>query len=63
MNDIPDATTVAFSRERIRKANVIAELFGMFETYRRGQGLEARGGQIIDATLVLVPKQGKQRRE
>ena len=28
----------------------------MFESYLRDQGLEARGGQIIDATLVPVPK-------
>ena len=27
MNDIPDATTVAFFRERLRNANVIDELF------------------------------------
>ena len=57
MNDIPDATTVAFFRERLREANVIDELFVMFESYLRDQGLEARGGQIIDATLVPVPKQ------
>lgn len=38
MNDIPDATTVAFSRERLRKANVIDELFEMFECYLREQG-------------------------
>ena len=56
MNDIPDATTVAFFRERLRKAGVIEELFEMFEGYLRDQGLEARGGQIIDATLVPVPK-------
>jgi hypothetical protein len=55
MNDIPDATTVAFIRERLRKANVIDELFEIFESYLRDQGLEARGGQIIDATLVPVP--------
>ena len=57
MNDFPDATTVAFFRERLRKANVKDELFEMFESYLRDQGLEARGGQIIDATLVPVPKQ------
>jgi transposase len=57
MNSIPDATTVAFFRERLRKAGVIEELFEMFETYLRSQGLQARGGQIIDATLVPVPKQ------
>ena len=32
--------------------NVIDELFEMFERYLRDQGLEARGGQIIDAILV-----------
>jgi len=57
MNDIPDATTVAFFREHLRKAGVIEELFEMFESYLRSQGLQARGGQIIDATLVPVPKQ------
>ena len=55
MNSIPDATTVAFFRERLRKAGVIEELFGMFEGYLRSQGLQARGGQIIDAILVPVP--------
>ena len=33
MNDIPDATTVAFFRERLRNANVIDELFEMFENF------------------------------
>ena len=55
MNDSPDATTLAFFRERLRKAGVIEELFEMFESNLRAQDLEARGGQIIDATLVPVP--------
>jgi hypothetical protein len=55
MNIFPDATTVAFFRERLRKAGEIQELFEMFETYLRSQGLQARGGQIIDATLVPAP--------
>jgi len=63
MNSIPDATTVAFFRERLRKAGVIEELFEMFEAYLRSQGLQARGGQIIDATLVPVPKQRNTRQE
>ncbi|MCT4367841.1 MAG: IS5 family transposase, partial [Synechococcaceae cyanobacterium MAG-AL2] len=63
MNNIPDATTVAFFRERLRKAGVIEELFEMFEAYLRTQGLQARGGQIIDATLVPVPKQRNTREE
>jgi IS5 family transposase len=63
MNSIPDATTVAFFRERLRKAGVIEELFDRFEDHLRAQGLEARGGQIIDATLVPVPKQRNTRAE
>jgi IS5 family transposase len=63
MNNIPDATTVAFFRDRLRKAGVIEELFEMFEGYLIDQGLEARGGQIIDATLVPVPKQRNTREE
>ena len=55
MNCIPDATTIAFFRERLRKACVIDELFERFEEHLRIQGLEARGGQIINATLVPVP--------
>jgi hypothetical protein len=46
MNSIPDATTVAFFRERLRKAELIEELFEMFEANLRSQGLQARGGQI-----------------
>jgi hypothetical protein len=37
-------------------AGVIVESFEMFEAYLRSQGLQARGGQIIDATLVQVSK-------
>ena len=35
----------------------------MFEAYLRSQGLQARGGQIIDATLDSVPKQRNTREE
>ena len=63
MNNIPDATTVAFFRERLRKASVIDELFEMFESCLRDQGLEARGGQSIDATHVPFPKQRNSRKE
>jgi IS5 family transposase len=63
MNSIPVATTIAFLRERHPKAEVIEELFEMFETYLRSQVLEARSGQIIDATLVPVPNQRNTRDE
>ena len=55
MNSIPDATMIASFRERLRKAEVIEEFFEMFEAYLRSLGLQGRGGQIIDATLVPVP--------
>ena len=35
----------------------------MFESYLRDHGLEARGGQIIDATLVPVLKQRNSRED
>jgi IS5 family transposase len=63
MNTTEDATTVAFFRERLHKAGVIEELSEMFETYLRSQGLQARGGKIIDPTLVAVPKQRNTREE
>lgn len=47
MNNIPDTTTVAFFRERLRNAVVIEELFEKFEEYNRSLGLQASGGQIV----------------
>ena len=35
----------------------------MFEAYLHSQGLQARGGQILDATLFHVPKQRNTREE
>ena len=63
MNSIPDAPTVFFFRERLRKAGVIEELIELFEAYLRSQDLQARGGQIIEATLVPVPKHRNTREE
>ncbi len=63
MDTIPDATTVAFFRERLRKAGLIEELFARFEQFLRDQGLEAKGGQIADATIVPVPIQRNIREE
>lgn len=62
MDNILDATTVAFFRERLRKAGLIEEIFEHFEQYLRDQGYEARGGQIIDATIVSVPRRQRNSR-
>ena len=63
MHSIPDATTVALFKERLRQADIFAELFQQFDAYLKKQGLQARGGQIIDATIVPVPKQRNRREE
>jgi transposase, IS5 family len=62
-NKIPDATTVAFFRKQMRKAGVNEQLFEWFEAYFRSQGLQARGDQIFDLTLVSVPKNRNTRKE
>ena len=63
MHSIPDATTVALFREQLRQAGIFEELFQKFNAYLAEQGLTARGGQIIDATIVPVPKQRNRRKE
>ena len=52
MNNIPDATTIAFFRE-IAKGRVIEELFEMFETYLRRWGCEL--GAVRLSTQRLFP--------
>jgi len=51
------------SSEHLRKTGVIKELFETFEGSLRDQGLETRCSQIVDATLVPVPKQSNTRKE
>lgn len=60
---IPDATTVWMFREKLTKRGLIEELFNQFDDYLREQGYEASKGQIVDATLVPVPKQRNSRKE
>jgi len=54
---ILDATTIAFFREIAKGGGDRGALRGLV-AYPRSQSLQARGGQIIDATLDPVPKQG-----
>jgi hypothetical protein len=48
---------------KLRKAGLIEAIFGLSGQYLRSQGLYALVGQIIDATLVPVPKQRNRREE
>ena len=58
---VPDATTIWLFREELgRKSGLLDKLFQRFERHLRKAGYEARGGQIIDASLVEVPtRRGK----
>ena len=54
---IPDAKTIWLFREQLTQAELIKPLFMEFDRYLRVSGFEARGGQIVDATIVQVPIQ------
>ena len=50
-------------REQLTQAGVIEALFETFDGYLKDQGYLAMGGQIIDASIVAVPKQRNSREE
>lgn len=54
---IPDATTVWLFRQQLTDAGLVEVLFEQFEGYLQHHGYQAQGGQILDGTLVPVPKQ------
>lgn len=60
---VPDAKTVWLYREQLAQAGVIEGLFEDFDGYLKKQGYLAMGGQIIDASIVAVPKQRNSRDE
>jgi IS5 family transposase len=60
---IPDAKTIWLFRETLAQVGVVENLFEQFDAYLADQGLQPRGGQLIDASLVPVPKQRNTREE
>lgn len=62
-DSIPDGTTLWLFREALAKTGLVAKLFERFGQYLEAQGYVARGGQMIDATIVPVPKQRNSRDE
>ena len=60
---VPDATTVWLYREQLVQAQAVEDLFAQFDAYLRDQGFLAMGGQMIDASIVPVPKQRNSREE
>jgi IS5 family transposase len=60
---VPDATTIWRFREELAGAGVIGTLFRQFDSFLRKNGFAAKAGQIIDASIVNVPKQRNSRGE
>jgi len=60
---VPDAKTVWLYRDALAQAGMVETLFDQFDGYLNRQGYIARGGQILDASIVAVPKQRNTREE
>jgi transposase, IS5 family len=54
---VPDATTLWLFREALVEAKLIDTLFDRFGQHLAAKGYIARGGQIVDASIVSAPKQ------
>jgi len=59
----PDAKTIWKFRERLVELNLTRDLFFRFDQHLSERGFTAKGGQLIDATLVEVPRQRNTREE
>src|SRR5262249_2143879 len=60
---VPDATTIWLFREALAQAGLIDKLFERFGQHLEAEGYIARGGQIIDATIVSLPRQRNTKEE
>ena len=60
---VPDAKTVWLYREALAKAGMVEALFRQFDGYLARRGYIARGGQILDASIVPVPHNHNKREE
>lgn len=60
---VSDAKTVWLYREKLAKAEMVKALFDKFDGFLRDNGYLAMGGQIVDASIVPVPKQRNSREE
>lgn len=62
-DSVPDARTIWFFREQLKEHKFVEKLFIDFDRYLAENGFEAKKGQIIDASIVAVPKQRNRRDE
>lgn len=61
--EVPDAKTIWLFRQKLTEAGLIEVMFEQFEKFLQAGGYEARGGQIIDASIVPVPIQRNSKEE
>jgi IS5 family transposase len=54
---VPDSRTIWLFRENLMKADVMKELFELFNSKLLQQGIITRKGSLVDASFVTVPKQ------
>jgi len=62
-DEVPDATTVWLFREALAQAGRIEKLFALFGQHLQAKGYIARGGQIIDASIIAAPRRRNTREE
>lgn len=60
---VPDATTLWSYRQALTEQGLLQALFERFNAYLTAQGYQAKTGQIIDASIVPVPRQRNTREE
>jgi len=60
---VPDAKTVWLYRDALAQAGQVEALFRQFDGHLARQGYIARGGQILDASIVPVPRNHNTREE
>lgn len=60
---VPDARTIWLFREQLKQADLVDKLFRRFDEFLRKNGFSAQKGQIVDASIVSVPRQRNTRDE
>jgi transposase, IS5 family len=62
-DSVPGATTLWLFREKLAKAGLFDKLFERFGQHLEAKDYIACGGQMVDATIVAVPRQRNSRDE
>ena len=60
---VPDAKMIWLFREGLVRAGAIDNLFARFDKYLSRSGYLAKGGQIVDATIIQAPRQHNSQEE